>query len=156
MNLVQQLTRDEGRKLNAYKDSLGLWTIGVGHLIDPSRGAHPPKGMKMPNGVIDTACSITSEQCDALLSEDIAEHTAALHKALPWVTDMDAVRHAVLVNMTFNMGIAKLICFKNTLSLIKDRKWDEASKAMLQSKWATQVKGRADRLSQQMRTGDWV
>jgi hypothetical protein len=34
--------------------------------------------------------------------------------------------------------------------------WVEAAAQMLESLWATQVKGRALRLAQQMRTAEWV
>jgi len=55
--------------------------------------------------------------------------------------------------MCFNMGITKLLGFKNTLRMMKAGDYDGAADGMLQSLWAKQVKGRADELAEQMRHG---
>lgn len=66
------------------------------------------------------------------------------------------MRLAVLENMTFNLGIAGLLKFKRTLTMIQAENYDGAAQAMLESKWADQVGARAQRLSQQLATGEWV
>jgi len=137
--LRTQLARDEGRVAHAYQDSLGFWTIGVGHLID----AH--KGGRLPEHIID-----------ALLDHDINEHTQELFARLPWVKDIDPPRQAVLVNMAFNLGVSGLLGFTNTLAFVRSKDYERAADNMLDSKWAKQVGQRADRLAQQMRTGEWV
>jgi lysozyme len=38
MNVIEQLTREEGKRRSAYQDHLGYWTIGVGRLIDARKG----------------------------------------------------------------------------------------------------------------------
>jgi lysozyme len=58
--------------------------------------------------------------------------------------------------MAFQMGTAGLFAFTNTLSLIELGLYEEAAANMLKSKWATQTPARAKRLSEQMRTGNWV
>jgi len=35
--LKAELVRDEGLKLVSYRDTVGLWTIGVGHLLGTQR-----------------------------------------------------------------------------------------------------------------------
>jgi lysozyme len=136
--LRQQLIRDEGNIPHAYQDSLGYWTIGVGHLIDKRKGG------ALPQDIIE-----------ALLDRDIEQHSRELFDALPWVKELDQVRIAVLVNMAFNLGIKGLLGFANTLSSIKARDFSGAAAKMLQSKWASQVGIRATRLAEQMRTGEW-
>jgi len=128
----------EGRVPHAYQDSLGYWTIGVGHLIDRRKGG------RLPDKLIDM-----------LLDHDIAEHAAELYRALPWVLELDPVRQAVLVDMTFNLGIHGLLGFKNTLAAVRARRWEDAANGMMQSKWAEQVGSRALRLADMMRTGHW-
>jgi lysozyme len=49
-----------------------------------------------------------------------------------------------------------LLAFDKTLALVEAGNYDEAATEMLNSRWATQVGARATRLSQQMRTGQWV
>ena len=54
--------------------------------------------------------------------------------------------------MAFNMGTAGLLKFKNTLGLIKDGKYKEASVEMLNSAWAKQVGKRATNLSNMIKS----
>ena len=137
--LLRQLQRDEGFKDHAYQDHLGYWTIGFGRLIDERKEGH-----------------ITLEEGLFLLNNDIDNKTEELLKRLPWVNDLDDARKGVLVNMAFQLGVDGLLKFKNTLELIKNGKYKEASDAMLDSLWAKQTPNRASRLSAQMKTGEWV
>jgi lysozyme len=57
--------------------------------------------------------------------------------------------------MAFQMGVTGLMGFKNTLALVEQGKYQDAAENMLKSKWAQQTPARAQRISNQMRTGDW-
>jgi lysozyme len=134
--LERDLIRDEGLKLKPYKDSVGIWTIGVGHNIE----AHPlPEGMLVDG-------KISEADAKALLEGDIDEHVAALDKALPWAQSLDEPRYRALVNMAFNLGIAGLLGFKNTLALIERGEYEKAAANLAMSKWAKQVGPRATRI----------
>lgn len=147
--LKNELSRDEGERLTSYLDSLGYWTIGIGHLIDPKLGADPaPFGRDLRFGG-----SITGEQSATLLEQDIAEKQAELDKHLPWWRDMDEVRQRVITNMIFNMGMKRLLGFANTLAKMKDGDYAGAASGMLKSRWAGQVHARATRLAKMMETG---
>lgn len=137
--LRAQITRDEGKVSHAYQDSLGYWTIGVGHLIDERKGG------SLPEFIVDT-----------LLSHDIEKHQRELIAALPWFIELDPVRQAVLVNMAFNLGTVGLLKFANTLRAIRDGSYSGAAMHMLDSAWAQQVGIRAQRLATQMETGVWT
>lgn len=149
--LIQQLHRDEGSKRDAagnhvaYLDSVGVLTIGYGHNCKAS----PVPGVTKPG---DT---ITDSQANELFEKDLATHIWAVRKALPWIAGLDPVRQGVLYNMAFNLGINGLLGFKNTLGLIERGDYAAAASGMMHSKWADQVKGRARRLSEQMRSGEW-
>jgi lysozyme len=138
MTLRDQLIRDEGDIPHAYQDSLGYWTIGVGRLIDARKGG-----------------GLSKEEREFLLDNDIKAKTAELLKAAPWVSKLDEVRQAVLLNMAFNLGVPGLLKFKNTLAMVQSGEYEAASKAMLKSLWAKQVGKRAERLALQMETGIW-
>jgi lysozyme len=135
LNLIDQLIRDEEIRLKPYRDTVGKLTIGVGRNLDD--------------------VGITKDEAVFLLHNDIRAAEDGVFKALSWTVNMDPIRRAVLVNMAFNLGIGGLLGFKHTLELVKAGKYDEASDAMLNSKWAEQVGPRAARLSVQMRTGEW-
>lgn len=133
-----QLKRDEGEVLHAYQDTLGFWTIGIGILIDKRKGG-----------------GLRPEESEFIFRNRLKLIDAELSDRLPWISKLDPARRGVLINMAFQMGIAGLLAFKNTLAMIEAGKYQEAAKAMLQSKWATQTPARAQRLSNQMATGNW-
>jgi lysozyme len=137
-----QIKRHEGLRLEKYADSLGNATIGYGHLVIEK---------DMPD-------RITIEDAEELFDRDFL---TALKDGKSAVTIdgnwnyLNAPRQAVLVDMAFNLGLAKLLEFKNTLNFIALEKYDKAADAMLASRWAKQVGKRAIELSQQIRTGVW-
>lgn len=133
MTLKEQLIKHEGLRLKPYRDTVGKLTVGVGRNLDD--------------------VGISQEEALYLLDHDISKATAALLQALPWVKDLDEARRDVLINMTFNMGISTLLTFKNTLSLIQSKRYEEAAKNMLLSKWAMQVGSRAVELARIMEEG---
>jgi lysozyme len=136
-HLLTDLQRDEGCRLDAYLDTVGVWTIGYGHT-----GPEVRKGLVW-----------NQTMADAQLATDEAHHTAELRKRLPWFDGLDDVRQDVLANMAFNLGVDGLLGFKNTLAMVKRGDYAGAAENMLKSKWAAQVKGRASRLAKLMRTG---
>lgn len=133
-----QLRRDEGERLSAYQDHLGYWTIGVGILIDARKGG-----------------GLLPEESEFIFNNRLRLLNKELDQRLPWIKKLDPARRGVLVNMAFQMGVAGLLGFKNTLALIERGEYAKASHEMLGSKWAQQTPARANRLSVQMRSGEW-
>lgn len=136
--LIQQLRRDEGEVLHAYDDHLGFATIGVGRLIDKRRGG-----------------GISPEESAYLLSNDVRRVDQALRSALPWFATLDEVRQAALINMGFQLGVAGLLEFKQTLACVRDGRYAEAETQAMRSKWATQTPARARRVTRQLASGEW-
>ena len=136
LELIKELRRDEGVIPHAYQDSIGYWTIGVGRLIDKRKGGR-----------------LTDEEIDYLLMNDIKECVADLDKNLPWWRSLTDARRRVLVNMRFNLGMAGLLGFRNTLKFIEGGDYKRAAANMLLSKWAKQVGQRANRLAKMMENG---
>jgi lysozyme len=142
--ITAQLVRDEGLRLNAYRDGKGKLTIGYGHNLD----ANPVAGLS-------ASSTLTDDQALRLLHADILDAMRRLETALPWSASIDDARFGVLVNMAFNLGIDGLLTFRKTLALVRDGHYTDAGAEMLDSVWAGQVKGRARRLAKQMATGVW-
>lgn len=142
-NLVAQLVIDEGYRSLAYDDASGdtvkaprgNLTIGIGWNI--ANG--------IPKPLAEMVCKYFISECDE-----------ALTRSLHFYLSLDQVRKAVLCNMAFNMGVSKLMDFKQTLKAIETKDYRLASLAMLQSQWAQQVGQRAVRLSKMMNTGQWI
>lgn len=131
--MVRQLRLHEGERLKPYRCTAGKLTIGVGRNLE-DRG-------------------ISREESAMLLANDIANEERELVRALPWVAKLDEVRQRVLLDMSFNLGIAGLLGFKNTLATIQEGNYQRAAAMMLDSKWAGQVGARAERLARMMATG---
>ena len=137
--LTRQLRGDEGVKETVYKDHLGYDTIGVGRLVDSRK---PGSGLR-------------SHEIDFLLQNDINDRIDQLMRRLPWFQNLDDARKGVLLNMSFQMGVDGLLGFKNTLAMVERGDYAAASQGMLQSLWARQTPERAQRMSDQMKTGEW-
>ena len=131
--LIEQLVDHEGLELNVYKDSLGIETIGIGrNLVD--RG-------------------ITKEEAYYLCNNDIGIVELELVAEFPIVSDLDAVRQRVVIDMAFNIGVPRLTGFKKMWAAIHCGDYKEAAVEMMDSKWARQVGRRAERLSAMMKKG---
>ncbi|MDN7676442.1 glycoside hydrolase family protein [Burkholderia oklahomensis] len=130
--LIAELSRDEGRRLKPYLDTVGKTSIGVGRNL--------------------TDVGISDTECDVLLSNDVDRTIAWLDRNLPWWRSLNPVRQRVVVNMAFNMG-GRLLTFTNTLAAMKRGDYVAAADGMLASKWASQVGARATRLAAMMREG---
>ena len=135
LRLRAMLERDEGRKNKMYLDSVGAWTIGIGHNLRDR--------------------PISDHAVDVIFEDDIADTERELVAALPWVTDLDPVRYCVLMNMSYNLGVAGLLEFRQMLAAVQAKDWDKAADAMIDSKWADQVGARATRLERLMLSGVW-
>ena len=57
--------------------------------------------------------------------------------------------------MCFNLGIGRLLNFRNFLSALQSGDHKAAAAEMLDSLWAKQVGARAQRLALQIETGTW-
>lgn len=133
--LAAQLNRDEGRKARMYLDTVGKWTGGVGRNLSDR--------------------PFSDDEIDLMLNNDIRMVENQLDANLPWWRQMSDARQCALANLCFNIGIASLLCFKNSLALLKDGRWDAAADAFLDSKWAKQVPNRAKRVTDQIRKGEF-
>lgn len=134
--LRAQIVQHEGMVLSAYQDSEGYWTIGVGRLIDQRRGG-----------------GISEAEAMLLLDNDLARVEQAVYARWPWVAWLSDVRQRVILDMAFNLGLDGLAHFTATLTAVQAGAYEAAADQMLKSLWAKQVKGRAVRLAEMMRTG---
>lgn len=131
--LAAQLNTDEGRRKRIYVDTVGKVTGGVGRNL--------------------TDRGFSEDEIDLMLRNDIAIVFRDLDRNCPWWGGLSEVRQEVLANMCFNMGIARLLGFKQFLGALQCGRWDIAAEQMLDSQWAKQVGDRAVRLAKQMREG---
>lgn len=88
---IALLKQFEGLRLNAYRDSVDVWTIGYGHTA-MAGGLAPKAGMK-----------ITQQQADALLVNDLVKYENGVSAALtrkPNQNQFDA-----MTSLCYNIGV---------------------------------------------------
>lgn len=131
--LAVELERDEGLRLRPYKDTVGKLTVGIGRNLDD--------------------VGISEDEARQMLHNDILRSLKDVEK-LDWYQSLDPVRQRAIANMSFNLGIGRLLGFRKMIKAIKAQDWAEAAVQALDSKWATQVGARADRLADMLEHGD--
>lgn len=133
-SMKRDLIRDEGSRLKPYFDTVGKCTIGVGRNL--------------------TDKGISSDEQDYLLEHDIAEVIGDLDTHLNWWQELDEVRQRALANMCFNLGITKLLQFKNLLTAVQNNRFDDAmAEETRKTPYAHQVGIRAERIIHMFLTG---
>lgn len=155
-DFIEKLIKHEGLRLEVYQDSLGIDTIGIGRNLK-DRGITPAEleWMDIPNMAVVHTMGITEADAMYLAENDIKIVEEELCKAHPCVEDLDAVRQLILMDMAFNMGVPRLNKFKNMWAAVHKGDFDTAAVEMLDSRWAKQVKGRATKLSEAMKAGEF-
>lgn len=175
--LMAQLMRHEGFYATPYLCTAGACTIGYGTNLD----AHPRyipfadirtqaqsgrlRGAALRNALAARGMTWTKAQASAALEDEVVAMREALYQRCPQFRDLaedgDIVRAEALVNMAFNMGVAGLLKFRNTLALIDAAHagrtgWSAVKNALKQSLWWGQVGRRSRELGEQFRTGQYV
>lgn len=145
--LISDLERDEGVRLKAYRDSVGVWTIGCGHNLQVDPTLFPQLQHLISVG-------ISQAQCDALLQTDVNYVIARYDVLIPWWKTLAPLRADVLVNMGFNLGVSKFMGWHHTLAAAQAGDYAKCGAEIAASEpWASQVGERAQRLSRQMASG---
>ena len=145
------IKRHEGCVLRKYQDSLGFWTIGIGHCIDPRKGCKDlDPELYEPDG------SISQATADEVFEEDLLAVRVQLANLLPWTSQLDAVRIAVFCDMGFEMGVSGLAAFTTFLRLVEIGEYEAAAADVLaNTKWAKQVPERAAEDAGMIASGEW-
>jgi len=155
-NFVNKLIAHEGLRLQVYKDTLGIDTIGIGRNLE-DRGITKEEldWMDIPNMDAVYEYGITEADAMYLAKNDVQIVEEELVRAHPCVDKLDAVRQLVLMDMAFNMGVPRLRKFTKMWNAIHENKFDIAAKEMLDSRWAVQVKSRSTKLAHAMHHGEF-
>lgn len=139
--LIADIKNAEGCSLAAYRDTLGYWTIGYGHLLDQNDnwGGH----------------TISSEQADKFLEEDATIAASACTYYPEWKSLDTLARQNAVIELRFNLG-SRWKLFAQTRLDIQNKNWKKAHDDLLNSLWAKQVgTKRSNRLANYLLTGEY-
>ena len=166
-NEREQLIFDEGLRLKPYPCTKKKIIIGIGRNLEDNP-LSPDEVMTMllarPHIKVNNTeirevrrlllddfykSGITKDEAYYLFDNDVKKFSAELRKALPWVNDAPEEVQNILLNMTFNMGIKRLLSFngpQGTLRMIQRGEYKTAAENLTKSLWYRQVTSRAERL----------
>ena len=135
------IKRHEGVRNRPYKDSLGLWTVGVGHLIGDGKSL-PPEYDR----------TFSDEEINSMFEEDYAAHKAAAEQ-IPGFNNLNQTGQGALTDLTFNMGGKWYKRWPKFTKNISEGNTEEAAKSLEDSKWYGQVGNRAPEIVSMIRAG---
>lgn len=92
---IEMIRHHEGVRFNPYQDAVGLWTVGVGHLIGDGKSL-PPEWNK----------TFTVGEVDEILAKDLARFEAGVARFCP--VGLTQPRFDALVSISFNFGLGTL------------------------------------------------
>lgn len=139
------LALEEGFSEKPYYCINGYPTVGIGKRIGP-------KGADLSLYEF----TVSKQMAYLWLGEEIVSITDKLINH-DWYVALDAARQDIVISMCYQLGYSGFMQFKNTIRLIADGNYRDASVEMLDSLWASekQTPERAMRHSQVMRFGYW-
>ena len=129
--LIESIKEHEGYVGVVYKDSLGIDTIGYGFAIKD--------------------LELDADICDIILERKVKELKSRIKIKFDWYKYMPPEIQDVVVEMCYKLGVYGFSCFKKTISYLQDKKWEEASIEMLDSRWAEQTPRRASEMSEKVK-----
>ena len=127
----------EGERFSAYQDSLGYWTVGIGHCIDERKG-----------------CGISQNISRRLFEDDLARFTATARCSFDWFDALDPVRQDVIVMLLFDPGVSGLNAMLNAFG---EHAWHEAAFQLANSTWGRKIDNdRKKEMCSAIEYGRWV
>lgn len=97
----------EGVRMRPYRCPALLWTVGVGHVIDPSHAAvkyEDRKNLPIPDG---WDRQLSMGEVDAILAQDLARFERGVARYCPAAVNSQGQFDA-LVSFAFNVGLGNL------------------------------------------------
>lgn len=141
--LLDELVRDEGLRLAPYDDATGR-TLRPGDAL--AGNVTIAVGLNLSAG-------ISEAEARAWTRPRLRRAEADARRAVPSFDRLSDARQRALANMAFNLGLTRLLGFRNMLAAVAAGDFEAAAEEALASRWARQVGPRAARIAAMIREG---
>ncbi|WP_314987103.1 lysozyme [uncultured Campylobacter sp.] len=146
MSLLENIKAHEGFSARIYKDILGKPTVGYGFLV----AAISPDELKLNGGKAEPMSRETAEE---ILNLKVTKLRKRVLECLPWLASKPQSVQDTIIEMSYQLGIAKLLGFKYTLKCIEAGDYEQAAKNLRASLLYRQTPRRVEGYIRGLRDG---
>jgi GH24 family phage-related lysozyme (muramidase) len=138
----------EGYRPQVYKDSVGKPTIGIGFNLTRSDARALIKQVGADYDQVLTGKQLLNDkQINTLFELSLRTAYKDAEKFIPDLFNQPRNVKLALIDLAFNLGYDRLSKFKNTKAHLIAGDYNKAANELMNSKWAGQVKRRAQNLA---------
>lgn len=135
--IKEEIIKHEGKINKVYLDHLGNATFGVGHLV-------------LPTDDLQEGVEYDDTKIMEFFERDFRQATNDAESFIK-SENIDPRAFGCVINMAFQLGLPRLLKFKNFQYHLNKCDYESASSEMLDSLWAKQTPNRANELADIMR-----
>ena len=146
MSLLEKIKVHEGFRDHIYKDSVGKPTVGYGFLV----AALSPDELKLNGGKVEP---MSKEVAEKILNLKVARLRKRVPECLPWLASKPQSVQDTILEMAYQLDIAKLLGFKYTLQCIEAGNYAQAAKNLRESLLYKQTPRRVEDYIKGLRDG---
>lgn len=139
MSLIANIKENEGFCGEIYEDTRGYKTIGYGFLV----AALSKDELALNGGKVEPMSRAVADQ---ILELKLKKLKPKVFEAFAWLAEKPANVQDVVIEMCYQMGIAKVQKFVTTLHHIRTGEYEKAIANGLRSLWAQQTPNRAKKV----------
>ena len=142
--IAQLIELEEGYRSHVYYCSEGYPTIAIGKKIGR-------KGDPLECYNFSVSKSIAMQWVD----EELYQLDRKVGHNFPWFDELDQPRADIILSMCYQIGFSGFSKFNKFIAYMEKSEFEQASKEMLDSRWAKQTSKRALRHSEVIKCGDY-
>lgn len=139
MSLIANIKENEGFCGEIYEDTRGYKTIGYGFLVS----ALSKDELALNDGKVEPMSRAAADQ---ILELKLRKLRPRVFEVFSWLAEKPANVQDVVIEMCYQMGIAKVQKFVTTLHHIRMGEYEKAVQSGLRSLWAQQTPNRAKKV----------